>query len=113
MSIGDFVLGGGEVAAMVVIDAVIRLVPGVLGDERSNQQDSFTGQGRLLEHSQYTRPREFRGHEVPDILLSGDHGAIAQWREHERVERTRRRLEAPDSVADDDEHKQSRKDQRQ
>ena len=113
VSIGDFVLNGGEVAAMVVIDAVIRLVPGVLGDERSNQQDSFTGRGRLLEHSQYTRPRDFRGHEVPDILLSGDHVAIARWRELERVERTRTRLEAPASAADEDEHKLHRKDHRQ
>ena len=74
ISIGDFVLNGGEVAAMVVIDAVIRLVPGVLGDEQSSREDSFSGQERLLEFSQYTRPREYRGYEVPEILLSGDHG---------------------------------------
>ena len=91
ISIGDFVLNGGEVAAMVVIDTVIRLVPGVLGDEQSNQQDSFTGEGRLLEFSQYTRPREFRGHEVPEILLSGNHPEIARWREQQRIERTRHR----------------------
>ncbi len=83
-------LNGGEVAAMVVIDTVIRLVPGVLGDEQSNQQDSFSGQGRLLEFAQYTRPREFRGQEVPDILLSGNHPAIARWREQERLERHQR-----------------------
>jgi tRNA (guanine37-N1)-methyltransferase len=107
ISIGDFVLNGGEVAAMVVIDTVIRLVPGVLGDERSSQQDSFTGEGRLLEHSQYTRPRDFRGYEVPDVLVSGDHGAIAQWRELERVERTRRRLGEKDAAADVNEHELS------
>lgn len=94
ISIGDFVLNGGEVAAMVVIDSVIRLVPEVLGDERSHQLDSFTGEDRLLEHSQYTRPRDFRGHEVPEILLSGDHQAIARWRESERIERTQERRAA-------------------
>ncbi|HVU87979.1 MAG TPA: tRNA (guanosine(37)-N1)-methyltransferase TrmD [Pirellulales bacterium] len=93
ISIGDFVLNGGEVAAMVVIDTVIRLVPGVLGDEQSHQQDSFTGQGRLLEFSQYTRPREFRGHVVPEVLLSGNHPEIARWREQERMERTNQRIE--------------------
>ncbi|HEY4313242.1 MAG TPA: tRNA (guanosine(37)-N1)-methyltransferase TrmD [Pirellulales bacterium] len=91
ISIGDFVLNGGEVAAMVVIDTVIRLVPGVLGDEQSHQQDSFTGKDRLLEFSQYTRPREFRGHEVPEILLSGNHPEIARWRQQERIERTQQR----------------------
>ena len=68
ISIGDVVLGGGEVAAMVVIDAVARLIPGVLGDEESNRQDSFAGDEPLLEFEQYTRPREYRGHEVPDVL---------------------------------------------
>jgi len=91
ISIGDFVLNGGEVAAMVVIDAVIRLVPGVLGDEQSSGLDSFSGPGRLLEFAQYTRPREYRGLEVPEVLLSGDHQAIARWREQNRLERTRRR----------------------
>jgi len=99
ISIGDFVLNGGEVAAMVLIDTVIRLVPGVLGDEQSSQLDSFTGQGRLLEHSQYTRPREYRGHEVPEVLLSGDHQAIARWREQERIERTRQRSGAGEGPA--------------
>lgn len=94
VSIGDFVLNGGEVGAMVLIDTVIRLVPGVLGDEESNQQDSFTGKQRLLEFSQYTRPREFRGYQVPEILLSGDHQAIARWREQERIERTNQRMAA-------------------
>jgi tRNA (guanine37-N1)-methyltransferase len=91
ISIGDFVLNGGEVAAMVVIDAVIRLVPGVLGDEKSNQEDSFSGAGRRLEFAQYTRPREYRGHQVPDVLLSGNHQEIAAWREQDSLARTQRR----------------------
>ena len=91
ISIGDFILNGGEVAAMVVIDAVIRLVPDVLGDAESSGDDSFSGAGRLLEFAQYTRPREYRGLEVPEILLSGNHEEIARWREQERRERTRRR----------------------
>ncbi len=93
ISIGDFVLNGGEVAAMVVIDSVVRLVPGVLGDEESNQQDSFSGSERLLEFAQYTRPREYRGHEVPEILLSGDHEQIARWRLEQARQRTRKRNE--------------------
>jgi tRNA (guanine37-N1)-methyltransferase len=96
ISIGDFVLNGGEVAAMVVVDTVIRLVPGVLGDERSHAEDSFSGHERLLEFSQYTRPREYRGYEVPEVLLSGDHEAIARWRQQQRIERTRRRQESPE-----------------
>ncbi|MBS0209386.1 MAG: tRNA (guanosine(37)-N1)-methyltransferase TrmD [Planctomycetes bacterium] len=91
ISIGDYVLGGGEVAAMVLIDAVARLVPGALGDEQSSREDSFTGDDRLLEFAQYTRPRVYRGHEVPAVLLSGDHEAIARWRQEQRLERTRRR----------------------
>ena len=91
ISIGDFVLNGGEVAAMVVIDAVIRLVPGVLGDERSNKQDSFSGDERLLEGAQYTRPREFRGHEVPEVLISGNHPEIARWRKKQSLLRTQQR----------------------
>jgi len=89
ISIGDYILGGGEVAAMVVIDAVARLVPGVLGDEESNRQDSFSGEQRLLEFGQYTRPREFRGYSVPEVLLSGDHQQIARWRDEESLRRTR------------------------
>ncbi len=88
ISIGDYILGGGEVAAMVVIDAVARLVPGVLGDEESNRQDSFSGEQRLLEFGQYTRPREYRGYSVPEVLLSGDHQQIAQWRDEESIRRT-------------------------
>lgn len=92
ISIGDFVLNGGEVAAMVVIDAVIRLVPGVLGDERSSGEDSFSGAERLLEFPQYTRPREYRGLAAPEILLSGNHPEIARWRKAQSVARTRQRL---------------------
>jgi tRNA (guanine37-N1)-methyltransferase len=99
LSIGDYVLGGGEVPAMVVIDAVVRLVPGVLGDEQSAREDSFSGRSRWLEGPQFTRPREYRGLRVPDILLSGDHEAIARWRaEHSRTETAQRRhdlLEPP------------------
>lgn len=84
LSIGDYVLSGGEVAAMVVIDAVVRLIPGVLGDEQSAIDESFGPDGGL-EFPQYTRPREFRGHAIPDVLLGGDHAAIARWRrEHRR-----------------------------
>ena len=91
VSLGDFIINGGEVAAMVVIDAVIRLVPGVLGDEDSGRFDSFSTGNRLLEFAQYTRPREFRGLEVPDVLLSGDHEQIARWREQSSRERTAKR----------------------
>ena len=91
LSIGDFVLSGGEVAAMVVVDAVCRLVPGVLGDEESARQDSFSNPGRLVEGPQYTRPREFRGMGVPDVLLSGDHGKIAKWRHEQAIAATHRR----------------------
>ncbi len=91
ISLGDFVLNGGEVAAMAVIDAVIRLVPDVLGDEQSSGDDSFSGVNRWLEFAQYTRPREYRGLEVPPILLSGNHEAIARFREQDALLRTRQR----------------------
>lgn len=91
ISIGDFVLGGGEVAAMVVIDAVIRLIPGVLGDEDSNKHDSFSTANRLLEGPQFTRPREFRGLTVPEVLLGGNHEEIARWRAVESLKRTTER----------------------
>jgi len=91
ISIGDYVLSGGEVAAMAIIDAVARLVPGVLGDEESARQDSFSGPERLVEGPQYTRPREFRGLHVPEVLLSGDHGKIAGWRHQQAIDATRRR----------------------
>lgn len=91
ISVGDFVLNGGEVAAMTVIDATIRLVPGVLGDENSSIEDSFSRGNRMLEFAQYTRPREYRGLEVPDVLLSGNHPEIAAWREQNKLERTAKR----------------------
>lgn len=91
VSLGDFVLNGGEVAAMVVIDAVVRLVPGVLGDERSSAEDSFSGDERLLDHPHYTRPRVYRGLEVPPVLLSGDHAEIARWRREQRERHTEQR----------------------
>jgi tRNA (guanine37-N1)-methyltransferase len=91
VSIGDYILNGGEVAAMAVIDAVIRLVPGVLGDEESNVGDSFSAGNRLLEFPQYTRPREYRGLEVPEVLLSGNHQEIARWRQEQSYLHTRKR----------------------
>lgn len=91
VSVGDFVLNGGEVAAMVMIDAIVRLIPGVLGDEQSNLDDSFSRGNRLLEFPQYTRPREFEGHAVPDVLLRGDHAAIAAWRAEQVQLRTSQR----------------------
>ncbi|MBX3422932.1 MAG: tRNA (guanosine(37)-N1)-methyltransferase TrmD [Pirellulaceae bacterium] len=90
ISLGDFILNGGEVAAMALIEATIRLIPGVLGDEQSSQQESFTD-ADLLEFPQYTRPRSFRGYDVPEILLGGNHQQIAAWREQQRLERTRQR----------------------
>lgn len=89
LSIGDVILSGGEVAALVVIDAVSRLVPGALGCEQSAAVESFSH--GLLEYPQYTRPPEFRGLRVPEILLSGDHGAIARWRRQQALRRTHER----------------------
>lgn len=91
ISIGDYILNGGETAAMVVIDAVIRLIPGVLGDEESSRDDSFSTANRHLEYPQYTRPREFRGLEVPEVLLSGNHDQIARWRQEQSYLITSRR----------------------
>jgi len=88
ISAGDFICNGGEVPAMLVIDTVIRLVPGVLGDETSHKYDSFSHSG-LLEYPQYTRPRVYRGMEVPEVLLSGDHGKIEAWRQQQSLKRTR------------------------
>ncbi|AST92077.1 tRNA (guanosine(37)-N1)-methyltransferase TrmD [Sutcliffiella cohnii] len=86
ISIGDYVLTGGELASMVVIDSVVRLLPGVLGKEASHELDSFsTG---LLEHPHYTRPAEYKGYKVPDVLLSGNHEKIEQWRSKESLRRT-------------------------
>ena len=103
LSIGDYVLTGGELPAMVVIDSVCRLIPGVLGEDASHQADSFS-EG-LLEHPHYTRPRTFRGMDVPDVLLSGNHEEIRRWRRKESLRRTwqRRRAllaEAPLSAED-------------
>ncbi len=98
ISIGDYVLSGGEPAAIVLIDAVVRLLPGALGDEDSAGDDSFSN--GLLEYPQYTRPRVFRGQEVPDVLLSGNHAAIEAWRRKQAVERTAARR--PDLMAPDD-----------
>ena len=91
ISVGDYVLNGGEVAAMVIIDTTIRLVPGVLGDEDSSVCDSFSSGRRWLECAQYTRPREYRGHEVPPIVLGGNHEEIARWREEDSRRRTLQR----------------------
>jgi tRNA (guanine37-N1)-methyltransferase len=95
LSIGDYVLTGGELPALVVLDAVARLIPGVLGDAASAQADSFAS--GLLEYPQYTRPPTYRGMAVPPVLLSGDHKAIARWRRKEAIRRTRERR--PDLLA--------------
>jgi tRNA (guanine37-N1)-methyltransferase len=89
ISIGDYVLSGGELPALVVIDALARLLPGALGDERSNVEESFS-EG-LLDWPHYTRPEEFQGRRVPAVLLSGDHAAIARWRHEQALQRTRAR----------------------
>jgi tRNA (guanine37-N1)-methyltransferase len=89
VSIGDYVLTNGALAAAVVVDATVRLVPGTLGDENSAGDDSFAG--GLLEGPQYTRPPEFRGMRVPEVLLSGDHGAVAKWRKEQGRLRTQQR----------------------
>jgi tRNA (guanine37-N1)-methyltransferase len=88
VSIGDFVLSGGEAAALVLVEAVTRLVPGVVGNEESLGPESF--EGGLLDHPHYTRPRVYRGLEVPEALLSGDHARIAEWRRRAAVQKTRR-----------------------
>lgn len=100
ISVGDFICNGGEVPAMLIIDTVIRLIPGVLGDETSSRYDSFSESG-LLEHPQFTRPREFRGMTVPDVLISGDHKKIAEWQRNQSLQRTAERrhdlLEKPEA----------------
>jgi tRNA (guanine37-N1)-methyltransferase len=95
ISIGDYVLTGGELAAMVLVDAVSRLIPGVLGSDRSAEEDSFFNS--LLEYPQYTRPVDFRGSRVPEVLLSGNHSSISQWRRREAIRRTS--LRRPDLLA--------------
>lgn len=103
LSVGDFVLAGGEAAAAVVVDAVARLVPGVMGNEASGVDESFTA--GLLEYPQYTRPADFRGHAVPEVLASGDHARVARWRRAAAVRRTltRRPEMLPDGPSADDE----------
>lgn len=96
ISIGDYVLSGGEIPAMVIIDAIVRLLPGALGDKDSALEDSFTDQ--LLEYPQYTRPEIFRGIRVPDVLLSGNHQQIACWRRQQAIERTKKNR--PDLLKD-------------
>ncbi|MDR0888745.1 MAG: tRNA (guanosine(37)-N1)-methyltransferase TrmD [Coriobacteriales bacterium] len=89
ISIGDYVVTGGELAAMVVTDAVCRLIPGVLGNEQSSVDESFSAESdNLLEYPQYTRPAEYRGMKVPDVLLSGDHAAVDKWRHEQALKRT-------------------------
>ncbi|GLI91339.1 tRNA (guanosine(37)-N1)-methyltransferase TrmD [Methylocystis echinoides] len=89
VSIGDYILSGGEVAALALMDACVRLLPGVMGEERSGEEESF--EDGLLEYPQYTRPRDFEGRDIPEILLSGDHGKIARWRHEQALALTRAR----------------------
>jgi len=89
ISVGNYILSGGELAAMVVVDAIVRLLPGALGAEDGAVDETFAG--GLLEYPQYTRPREFRGMAAPDVLLSGNHAEIAKWRLEQRLERTKQR----------------------
>jgi tRNA (guanine37-N1)-methyltransferase len=104
LSIGDYVLGGGEVAAMVVIEAVGRLVPGVMGNAESANDESFSS--GLLEYPHYTRPAEFRGWSIPEVLRSGDHGRVERWRRAQSLARTRRRrpdlIESRGGITDDE-----------
>jgi tRNA (guanine37-N1)-methyltransferase len=95
LSIGDFVLAGGEIAALAVVEAVARLVPGVMGNDASVDEESFAD--GLLEYPHYTRPAQFRGWAVPDVLRSGDHGRVARWRRAQSLARTMRRR--PDLLA--------------
>ncbi|VAX40170.1 tRNA (guanine(37)-N(1))-methyltransferase [hydrothermal vent metagenome] len=101
ISVGDFIANGGEVPAMLIIDTVARIIPGVLGDEASHQFESFTGKG-LLEYPQYTRPREYRTMEVPEVLLNGDHQKIKKWREEQSYKRTKERREDLLNKTEDD-----------
>src|SRR5215471_12634592 len=98
LSIGDYVLTNGALPAMVVIDAIVRLMPGVLGDDESSKNESFSPGGPGLEYPQYTRPADFRGMKVPEVLLSGNHAEIAKWRAEQASARTRERR--PDLMGD-------------
>lgn len=89
VSVGDYVLSGGEPAALVLLDAVVRLLPGVMGSALSGQDESF--ENGLLEYPHYTKPRTWEGHEIPDVLLSGDHGGIEKWRQAQSLELTKKR----------------------
>lgn len=100
VSVGDYVLSGGELPAMVLIDAVVRLLPGVLGHEDSAAQDSFSGPGRLLDCPHYTRPPEWEGMKVPGVLMSGDHAKIAAWRREQSERRTVERVSKPTGGGD-------------
>lgn len=104
VSVGDFICNGGEVPAMLIVDSVIRLIPNVLHDETSSRYDSFSHSG-LLEHPQFTRPREFRGMQVPEVLIQGDHAKIQQWQLAESLRRTQERrqdlLTSPPSASPD------------
>ena len=91
VSVGDYILNGGEVAAMVMVDTLVRMVPGVLGHQESSVQDSFSRGNRMLEYPQFTRPREYRGLSVPEILLSGNHPEIEKWRSEQSLLRTKER----------------------
>ncbi len=111
VSVGDFICNGGEVPAMLLIDAVIRLIPGVLGDETSNKYESFSDSG-LLEYPQFTRPREFRDMAVPDVLLGGNHAEIQRWQQQQSLKRTRERrsdLVPPDADSADSKPKSKRR----
>ncbi len=99
LSIGDYVLAGGEAAALVVVEAVARLVPGVVGNDESPEHESFSGAARLLEEPQYTRPAEFRGWSAPEVLRSGDHARIDRWRRAQALRRTLDRR--PDLLSED------------
>lgn len=91
VSVGDYILNGGEVAAMVMVDTLVRMVPGVLGHQESSIQDSFSRGNRMLEYPQFTRPREYRGLSVPEVLLSGNHPEIEKWRSEQSLLRTKER----------------------
>ena len=103
VSVGDFICNGGEVPAMLLIDAVIRLIPGVLGDETSHKYDSFSESG-MLEYPQFTRPREFRGMTVPEVLLNGNHLEIKRWQQQQSLRRTQERRNdlVPPGISDEE-----------
>lgn len=105
VSLGDFVLSGGELPALAIVEAAVRLVPGVLGNEESAAEDSFR-KGGLLDHPQYTRPRVYRGLEVPEVLVSGDHAAVQRWRENKARERTR--VRRPDLAREQDQTREAK-----